>query len=68
MAATVFRLKQPRDQALSGSTDDNFIGLSFALHAGRDIRGFPKGELLTSFPTAHLADHDWSGVNANADL
>ena len=68
MLASIFCLEQAGHQALGGGTNDDFIELSFALHAGRDVRGLTESELLTSFPTAHPADHDWSGMDANPDL
>ena len=39
-----------------------------ALDPGCGVRGLTESELLTSFPTAHLADHDWLGGNANPYL
>ena len=55
-------------ELMSCRTDDHSIRIGLALDASRDIRRFAECELFVSTWAANFADHDWAGVNADADL
>ena len=56
------------DQAMRGFADDNHVGFSEPLQAGRYVRNLAQRERFLARFCAHVADDDLAGMNTDAHL
>ena len=55
-------------ELIGRSADNHSIRIGLALDAGGNVRRLTECELFVSTWTTNFADHDWAGVNADANL